>query len=123
MDGIVHAVGENQDHVHLAVSIPPKLAPANFISEVKGDASHFINHVTKPGLAFYWQDEYGALTFGEKDLPAVVRYLQNQKKHHAEGTVLAAIEIDRICTSKQKMFAVGQTCPKINSIFGLPSHP
>ena len=70
------------------------LAPAAFIGEVKGNASHFINHITKPDVAFYWQDEYGVLTFGEKDLPAIVRYIQNQKKHHADGTLISAMEID-----------------------------
>jgi len=93
-DGFVHAIGGMQDHVHLAVSVPPKLAPASFIGEVKGNASHFINHVTRPGVAFYWQDEYGVLTFGEKNLPAVVRYIQNQKKHHSESTLIAAMEMD-----------------------------
>ena len=94
MDGFLHAIGGTQDHIHLAVSILPKLAPAAFIGEVKGNASHFINHITKPDVAFYWQDEYGVLTFGEKNLSAVVRYIQNQKKHHADGTVIATMEID-----------------------------
>ena len=94
MDGFIHAVGGTEDHIHLAASIPPKLAPAFFIGEVKGNASHFINHVIKPNLAFYWQDEYGVLTFGEKNLPTVVRYIHNQKKHHAEGTIVPAMEID-----------------------------
>ena len=94
MDGFLHAVGGTQDHIHLAVSILPKLAPATFIGEVKGNASHFINHIAKPDLAFYWQDEFGVLTFGEKNLPAVVRYIQNQKKHHADGTVIDAMEFD-----------------------------
>lgn len=92
MDGFVHAIGGIQNHVHLAVSLPPKLAPASFIGEVKGNASHFVNHIIKPDLAFYWQDEYGVLTFGEKNLPAVVRYIHNQKHHHANGTLIAAME-------------------------------
>jgi putative transposase len=29
MGGLVHALGGIEDHVHLAVSIPPKIAPAN----------------------------------------------------------------------------------------------
>jgi putative transposase len=94
MDGFVHAIDGTTDHLHLATSFPPKLAPAHFIGEVKGNASHFINHVTKPDFEFHWQDEYGVLTFGEKNLSAVVRYIQNQKKHHADGTVIAALEID-----------------------------
>lgn len=94
MDGFVHAIGGIQDHVHLAVSIPPKLAPAHFIGEVKGNASHFVNHVIRPNVAFYWQDEYGVLTFGEKNLPAVVRYIHNQKQHHADGRLIVAMETD-----------------------------
>ncbi|MBK9778952.1 MAG: hypothetical protein IPP55_02705 [Anaerolineales bacterium] len=32
------------------------------------------------------------LSFGEKNLPAVVRYIHNQKQHHADGTLIAAME-------------------------------
>ncbi len=48
MEGFVHAVGGVEDHVHLAVSIPPKIALAKFIGKVKGNSSHFVNHVLKP---------------------------------------------------------------------------
>ena len=92
LSGIVHALGGTEDHVHLAVSIPPKLAPAKFIGDVKGNSSHFLNHVIKPSLEFYWQDEYGVLSFSEKDLPPVVRYILNQKQHHADGSLIAAME-------------------------------
>ena len=92
MEGFVHAIGGVEDHVHLAVSIPPKIAPAKFIGEVKGNSSHFVNHVLKPDFEFYWQEEYGVLSFGEKNLSAVVRYIQNQKQHHAQGTLIAEME-------------------------------
>jgi putative transposase len=95
MEGFVHAIGGTQDHVHLAVSIPPKLAPAKFIGDIKGYSSHFVNHVTKPDFEFYWQDEYGVLSFGEKNLPSVVRYIHNQKQHHADGTINTAMEMDK----------------------------
>lgn len=92
LGGFVHAIGGIQEHVHLAVSIPPKIAPAMFIGDVKGNSSHFVNHVIKPDFEFYWQDEYGVLSFGENNLIAVVRYIHNQKLHHAEGTLIAAME-------------------------------
>ena len=90
--GITYAIGGIMDHIHLAVSVPPKIAVAKFIGEVKGNSSHYINHIVKPDFEFYWQDEYGVLSFGEKNLPAVVRYIQNQKKHHADGNLIAAME-------------------------------
>ncbi|NWG34600.1 MAG: IS200/IS605 family transposase [Chloroflexi bacterium] len=92
MGGFVHAMGGMEDHVHLAVSIPPKLALAKFIGDVKGSSSHFVNHVIKPDFGFYWQDEYGVLSFGERNLVSVVRYVHNQKRHHTEGTLIAAME-------------------------------
>jgi putative transposase len=93
MGGFVHAIGGMKDHVHLAVSIPPKLALAKFIGDVKGSSSHFVNHVIKPDFGFYWQDEYGVLSFGERNLASVVRYIHNQKQHHADGTLIAAMEM------------------------------
>jgi REP element-mobilizing transposase RayT len=92
LGGFVHALGGTVDHVHLAVSIPPKVAPAKFIGDVKGNGSHYINHVVKPDFEFHWQDEYGVLSFGEKNLTTVVRYIQNQKQHHTEGTLIEAME-------------------------------
>ena len=92
MGGFVHALGGTEDHVHLGVSIPPKLAPAKFIGDVKGNCSHYVNHVVKPDFEFYWQDEYGVLSFGEKNLPAIVKYIHYQKQHHADGTLIAAME-------------------------------
>ncbi|MBL8107899.1 MAG: transposase, partial [Anaerolineales bacterium] len=92
MGGFVHAVGGMEDHAHLAVSVPPKIAPAKFIGDVKGNSSHYVNHVIKPDFEFYWQDEYGVLSFGERNLASVVRYIHNQKQHHADGTYIAAME-------------------------------
>jgi putative transposase len=92
MGGFVHAIGGIEDHVHLGVSIPPKIAPAKFIGDVKGNSSHYVNHVIKPDFEFYWQDEYGVLSFGEKNLASVVRYIHNQKQHHANGMLNMTME-------------------------------
>ena len=92
MDGFVHAIGGTEEHVHLAVSVPPKVAPAKFIGDIKGNSSHYVNHMIKPDFEFYWQDEYGVLSFGEKNLPAIVKYIHNQKQHHSEETLIAAME-------------------------------
>ena len=92
LGGFVHAIGGTEDHVHLGVSVPPKVAPAKFIGDVKGNSSHYVNHVIEPDFEFYWQDEYGVLSFGEKNLSGIVKYINNQKRHHADGTLIAAME-------------------------------
>jgi len=92
LGGFVQAIGGVEDHVHFGVSFPPKVAPAKFIGDVKGNSSHYVNHVIRPDFEFYWQDEYGVLSFGERNLSSVVRYIHNQKQHHAEGTLIESME-------------------------------
>lgn len=92
LGGIVHAVGGTADHVHLAVSVPPRLPLARFIGEVKGNSSHFVNHVIRPDYQFAWQNEYGVVSFSERQLARIVRYVQNQPLHHAEGTLISLLE-------------------------------
>ena len=92
MGGIVHAIGGMEEHLHLAASVPPKLALATFIGKVKGNSSHFVNHVIVPEFKLYWQDEYGVLSFSEKNLTVIVRYIKNQKKHHADGSIQDRLE-------------------------------
>lgn len=89
---IVHAVGNTEDHIHLAVSIPPKLAVADCIKHFKGASSFYVNHRQHATGAFGWQDGYGALTFGDQAMSDIVAYVSNQKQHHADKTTRTAFE-------------------------------
>ncbi|MBN1341819.1 MAG: IS200/IS605 family transposase [Phycisphaerae bacterium] len=91
-DVIVHEVGGTEDHVHLAVSIPPTVVIADWIGELKGSCSHHINHEVCNRKVLAWQDGYGVVSFGAKDLAWVVSYVRNQRKHHAEGRVYDRVE-------------------------------
>jgi putative transposase len=90
LGAIVHAVGGVEDHAHLAVSVPPSLALSDFISQVKGNSSHFVNHAL--AVPFAWQAEYGVVTFGGKHLDLVVKYVKSQRQHHQDGTAQAFLE-------------------------------
>lgn len=58
LGGTVFAVNGIEDHAHMVASIPPKIAVANFIGQVKGVATAKFNQ-QYPDKAFYWQEEYG----------------------------------------------------------------
>ena len=92
LSSFVHAVGGTDDHIHPVVSVPPKIALSTFIGQVKGNSSHFVNHELNLGIQFSWQTEYGVVSFGGKMLDMVVRYAKNQRKHHADGTIIAMLE-------------------------------
>ena len=76
-----HAINAMSDHIHVVISIPPKLAVAEIIGGLKGASSYHINHAILDGKHFSWQSEYGAVTFSERYLNQVVTYVQNQKQH------------------------------------------
>jgi putative transposase len=91
----MHALGIMPDHVHLAVSIPPSLAIAEFVRAVKSKSSLEINqaHQLEALSRFGWQAEYGLLSFGQRSLPSIVAYVNNQAKHHAAKTLWPTFEI------------------------------
>ena len=91
LGGFVYALNGTEDHVHLVVSIPPRLALADFVGQVKGVASAKFNRLGSHPL-LYWQEEYGAFTFDGKRLPNVIDYVACQKQHHAARTLIAVLE-------------------------------
>ena len=90
----LHALGMMPDHVHVAVSLPPRIALAMFVGQMKGRATHEVNGSDRrPGRApFAWQNEYGALSFGERALPDVVAYVRNQREHHGANRPWTPLE-------------------------------
>ncbi|MEA2527003.1 MAG: REP-associated tyrosine transposase [Thermomicrobiales bacterium] len=90
---LVHAIYLMPDHVHMAVSIPPSLSVAQVLSRVKGSSSHLVNHAeSASNEAFAWQPEYGAVSFGEKQLPDVVAYIEHQPERHASRQLWDRVE-------------------------------
>ncbi len=88
----VHAVNGMPDHVHLAVTLPATVAPADFMHLIKGTSSHYINHLPETMGCLYWQEGYGWLTFAQNELPRIVRYVDCQKERHAAGKLSAKME-------------------------------
>ena len=80
---LLHVIGGIDTHIHLVVSIPPKLAVSDFVGLIKGSSSHHVeHHLPRLESKFGWQRGYGSLTFGRKQLETVVQYALKQKQHH-----------------------------------------
>jgi putative transposase len=76
---LVYAVGGMDDHIHFLIRVPPSLAVAKAILVVKSNSSKWAN---EEGCKFAWQQGYGAFSVSSSNVPAVVRYIQNQPAHH-----------------------------------------
>lgn len=104
----VHALHVQPDHVHMVLSIPPTAAVATVVGQLKGSSSHALARVPE-GDGFRWQEEYGILSFGRRNLPDVARYVNDQDRRHAQrdlapelersGDVLSAPNHDRAATA------------------------
>jgi REP-associated tyrosine transposase len=88
----VFALNGTADHVHLVAAVPPKLALAEFIGQVKGVTSARYNQAGPRETPLYWQDEYGVFSFDGKRLPNYIAYVENQKQHHAQSLLLPILE-------------------------------
>ena len=88
----IHAAGNMEDHVHIVVSIPPKIAVADCVRHLKGASAYAINHMDGSDSQFKWQAGYGALAVGERSLETVMEYAARQKEHHKAGAMIATFE-------------------------------
>jgi putative transposase len=84
-------IGGTETHVHLALQVEPVLCPSEFIGKIKGASAHEMNK--RYGRdTLKWQRGYGVVSFAKRNLPAVLRYVADQKKHHREGTLNHTLE-------------------------------
>lgn len=87
------AVGGTSDHIHIAVSIPPRLSVSEWVRTIKGFTAFEMNKLYPDRSdRFQWQGGYGVLTFGERQITFVTDYIHNQKQHHADKTLYAGLE-------------------------------
>jgi putative transposase len=80
----VHAIGGLDDHIHLLIEIPPILALAKALNALKSNSSRWAN---EEGFPFAWQQGYAAFSVSASNVPAVVRYIQNQESHHKKMSI------------------------------------
>jgi len=74
-------VGGVADHVHVALKLPPTKMAAKVVSEIKTGSSVWMK---EQGVGkFAWQRGYGLFSVSPADVDALVRYIDQQKAHHA----------------------------------------
>ena len=77
------AIGGTENHVHILLHLPPKLALAKAVLLLKSNSSKWMND---QGKEFSWQEGYGAFSVSASNLDAVIKYIENQGTHHQKLT-------------------------------------
>ena len=86
LEAVVYAINGTCDHVHLVVSVPPKISLSTFVGQIKGYSSTQIRQYHPQFEPFSWQSEYGVFSFDKKRIAPCIAYVEGQKQHHAQGT-------------------------------------
>lgn len=75
----VLAVAGISNHVHLLIALPSDMSPAKAVQILKANSSRWIR---QHGIAFTWQEGYGAFSVSSSNKAAVVNYIEHQAEHH-----------------------------------------
>lgn len=78
------AAGGVEDHMHLLISIPPKLAPSNLMQTLKSKSSAWMKENTVK-KKFAWQEGFGMFSVSQSALSDVTSYINRQREHHAKS--------------------------------------
>jgi putative transposase len=76
---IALGVGGTENHVHILLHLPPKLALAKAVLLLKTNSSKWMS---EQGSDFSWQEGYGAFSVSSSNIDQVTRYIRNQEAHH-----------------------------------------
>ena len=75
------------DHIHIFIGLNPSVSISDTVYELKRSSSMFINNKKWFRGKFYWQEGYGAFSYGKSQIENVYNYILNQEKHHTKTTL------------------------------------
>jgi REP element-mobilizing transposase RayT len=82
------AINGMPDHLHIFFGFRPTQSLADLIQMIKGDSSKWINQKKFTQSKFYWQEGYGAFSYGKSQVHQVIKYIENQEQHHKKKTFI-----------------------------------
>jgi putative transposase len=85
-------VGGVSEHVHVLVRAPTTAPAADLVRHLKGVSSRFAHTELSVDPALIWSQGYALFSVGPESVPAVATYIENQPRHHADGTTHAPWE-------------------------------
>ena len=70
------------DHIHILIGLKPDIALSDLVRDIKANSSKFINKKNWFMGKFNWQEGFGAFSYSRSQLNRVIKYIENQEKHH-----------------------------------------
>lgn len=77
------AAGGIEDHMHLLVHVPPKIAPSDLMRVFKSKSSAWMKE-NSDEKSFTWQAGFGVFSVSKSGIDEVTNYINRQREHHAK---------------------------------------
>jgi putative transposase len=93
MDCVLLEFGGEDDHVHLMVSVNPKVAIASLVGKLKGKSSYLLRSEYWDSIKnklwgnHFWSPSYCVVSCGGASLEVIKSYIENQRKPPSEKQV------------------------------------
>jgi putative transposase len=88
----VYAINGIEDHIHIATHIPPTLAPADLVKDIKLASSDLIRRKWLFPNFIGWQEGYAIFTVNWPSKDRLIDYVRNQENHHAKEEFLPELK-------------------------------
>jgi REP element-mobilizing transposase RayT len=77
------AINGIPDHIHIVIGYKPSCCISDLVREIKKSTNTFIKEKKFTRFTFAWQEGFAAFTFSQRSMHRVIKYVLNQKQHHA----------------------------------------
>jgi len=78
------AIGGTSNHIHILLSVPPKLSLSDAVRDLKANSSRWMR---EQDVRFAWQEGFGAFSVSPSQVSVVKSYIRNQQGHHGRRNV------------------------------------
>lgn len=76
------AINGMPDHLHFLIGMKSSCCLSDLVREIKKSTNVFIKEKRFVKFNFEWQEGYGAFSYSHSALDDIIKYIENQKKHH-----------------------------------------
>lgn len=78
------SINGTANHIHFFIGMKPSCCLSDLVREIKKSSSSFIKDKGFCKSSFSWQEGFGAFSYSHSQLTDVIKYIENQKQHHAK---------------------------------------
>lgn len=80
------------DHIHILLGLRPYQSISSLVQKIKATSNKWINENGFTKSHFAWQEGFGAFSYSKSSLKDVIKYIQNQERHHSQISFLQEYE-------------------------------